>query len=40
MADLLCEMSHALNRGYMKALERRAPANTIPTSFEAFVREV
>jgi uncharacterized protein YbjT (DUF2867 family) len=40
MAELLCEMSAALNRGYMKALEGRAPANTTPTAFEAFVREV
>jgi uncharacterized protein YbjT (DUF2867 family) len=40
MAELLCEMSDALNRGYMKALELRTPANTTPTAFEAFVREV
>lgn len=40
IAELLIEMSHALNRGYMKALEPRTPANTTPTAFEAFVREV
>ena len=40
MAELLCEMADALNRGYMTALEPRSPANTTPTSFEAFVREV
>ena len=40
MAELLCEMADALNRSYMKALEPRTPANTTPTSFEVFVREV
>jgi uncharacterized protein YbjT (DUF2867 family) len=40
MAQLLCEMSASLNRGYMKALEPRTPPNTTPTAFEAFVREV
>ena len=40
MAELLCEMSEAMNRGYMKPLEERSPANTTPTSLESFVREV
>jgi uncharacterized protein YbjT (DUF2867 family) len=40
MATLLCEMSASLNSGYMKALEARFAANTTPTSFETFVREV
>ena len=40
MAELLCQMADALNRGYMKALEPRTPANTTPTSYEHFVREV
>lgn len=39
MAELLCEMSDALNRGDMKTREPRAAANTTPTSFEAFVRD-
>jgi uncharacterized protein YbjT (DUF2867 family) len=40
LATLLCEMSAALNNGYMKALEARSAANTTPTSFETFVQEV
>ncbi|MGD0570757.1 MAG: NmrA family NAD(P)-binding protein [Candidatus Sulfotelmatobacter sp.] len=36
--DLL-EMTGALNRGYMRALEARGPGNTTPTPFEAFVEE-
>lgn len=40
MAELLCEMSEAMNRGFMKPLEGRSAANTTPTSFEDFVREV
>jgi uncharacterized protein YbjT (DUF2867 family) len=40
MAELLCEMSDALNSGHMKALEPRSAANTTPTSFETFVQEV
>src|ERR1700730_7210297 len=40
VATLICEMSDALNSGYMKALEARSPANTTPTSFETFLREV
>ncbi len=38
-ADLLLEMSGALNSGYMKALEARTAENTTPTSFESFVAE-
>jgi uncharacterized protein YbjT (DUF2867 family) len=40
MAILLCEMSAALNNGYMKALEARSAENTTPTSFETFVQDV
>ena len=40
MAQLLCEMSAAINSGYMKPLERRSEKNTTPTTFEAFVQEV
>jgi uncharacterized protein YbjT (DUF2867 family) len=39
MADLLLQMSDSLNSGFMRALERRSPENTTPTSFEAFVAE-
>lgn len=39
MADLLLEMSAAMNSGHMKALEPRTPQNTTPTSFEQFVQE-
>ncbi|HUI42891.1 MAG TPA: NmrA family NAD(P)-binding protein [Terriglobia bacterium] len=39
MADLLLEMSEALNSGYMVALESRSEANTTPTSLETFVAE-
>lgn len=38
--DLLLEMSAAMNSGYMRALEKRTPQNTTPTSFETFVNEV
>ncbi len=38
--DLLLEMTAALNSGHMRALEPRSPANTTPTSYEEFVREV
>ena len=38
-AELILEMSDALNDGRMKALQPRSPANTTPTSFEAFVQE-
>jgi uncharacterized protein YbjT (DUF2867 family) len=37
MANLLLEMSTALNSGYMRALERRSAQNTTPTSYEDFV---
>jgi len=40
MAELLCEMSAALNNGYMKPLEPRSEKNTTPTTFETFVQEV
>ena len=40
MATLLCEMSESLNDGYMRALEPRTSANTTPTPFEQFVKEV
>jgi len=40
VASLLCEMSDALDSGYMKALEPRSSANTTPTSYETFVEQV
>jgi uncharacterized protein YbjT (DUF2867 family) len=40
MADLLLEMSEALNSGHMRPLEPRSPQNTTPTTIEAFVSEV
>lgn len=39
MADLLLEMTAALNSGHMRALEKRSPENTTPTPYEAFVEE-
>ncbi len=39
-ATLICEMSDALNNGYMRPLEPRSEQNTTPTSFETFVQEV
>jgi uncharacterized protein YbjT (DUF2867 family) len=39
MADLLLEMSDALNSGYMVGLEARSEQNTTPTSIETFVAE-
>jgi uncharacterized protein YbjT (DUF2867 family) len=39
VADLILEMSHALNAGHMHALEQRSAKNTTPTSFETFVEE-
>jgi hypothetical protein len=39
-ADLLIEMSTALNEGRMRALEPRSAANTTPTSYESFGQEV
>src|SRR5437016_10817636 len=40
IAQLLGEMSAALNNGYMHALEPPSETNTTPTSFETFVQEV
>jgi len=40
MADLLVEMSDALNSGHMRALEPRSAQNTTPTTIETFVAEV
>ena len=40
MADLLLEMTSALNSGHMVALESRSADNTTPTSFETFASEV
>lgn len=40
MADLLLEMSEALNSGHMAPLEPRSARNTTPTSLERFVAEV
>jgi uncharacterized protein YbjT (DUF2867 family) len=39
MADLILEMSEALNSGYMAPLEPRSAQNTTPTPIEAFVAE-
>ena len=39
VADLILEMSEALNSGYMAPLEPRSAQNTTPTSFETFVAE-
>jgi uncharacterized protein YbjT (DUF2867 family) len=39
MADLLLEMSEALNSGYMAPLEPRSAQNTTPTPIETFVAE-
>ncbi|MFI5091895.1 MAG: NAD(P)H-binding protein [Candidatus Acidiferrum sp.] len=39
LATLLCEMTEAMNNGYMRALEPRSAANTTPTSYEEFVRK-
>jgi len=40
MALLICEMSAAINSGYMKPLEPRSEKNTTPTTFVTFVEEV
>lgn len=40
MADLLLEMSEALNSGHMRALEPRSSQNTTLTTIEAFVVDV
>jgi len=39
MADLLLEMSEAMNSGYMRPLETRSEQNTTSTSIETFVAE-
>ena len=39
MADLILEMSAALNSGHMRALEQRSAQNTTRTSYEIFVAE-
>ena len=39
MADLLLEMSAALNSGFMKALENSSKQNTTATAFETFVAD-
>jgi uncharacterized protein YbjT (DUF2867 family) len=39
MADLILQMSDALNSGYMAPLEPRSAHNTTPTSIETFVAE-
>ncbi len=38
-ADLILEMSAAMNAGYMRPLEERSAKNTTPTSYETFVAE-
>lgn len=40
VADLLLEMTDALNSGHMKMLEPRSPATTTPTTLETFVAEI
>ncbi|HEX4602958.1 MAG TPA: NmrA family NAD(P)-binding protein [Candidatus Angelobacter sp.] len=40
VADLIVEMSAALNTGHMRALEQRSARNTTPTSYESFTQEV
>jgi uncharacterized protein YbjT (DUF2867 family) len=39
MADLILEMSAALNSGHMRAWEPRSGHNTTPTSYETFMTE-
>jgi uncharacterized protein YbjT (DUF2867 family) len=39
MADLILEMSAALNSGHMRALEPRSAQNTTPTAYETLVTE-
>jgi uncharacterized protein YbjT (DUF2867 family) len=39
LADLILEMSAALNSGHMRMLEPRSAQNTTPTSYEAFLTE-
>ncbi|MBZ5567715.1 MAG: NAD(P)H-binding protein [Acidobacteriia bacterium] len=38
-ANLILEMSAAMNSGYMRAWEQRSARNSSPTSYEAFVAE-
>ncbi|HXW62907.1 MAG TPA: NmrA family NAD(P)-binding protein [Candidatus Acidoferrales bacterium] len=40
VADLILEMSRAINTGHMMALEARSEENTTPTSYQQFVTEV
>jgi len=40
LADLLLEMSNAINSGHMVALEERSRQNTTPTTYEQFVKEI
>ncbi|HUK88650.1 MAG TPA: NmrA family NAD(P)-binding protein, partial [Terriglobales bacterium] len=40
VASRILEMAGALNSGHMRALEPRSAANTTPTSFETWVKEV
>jgi uncharacterized protein YbjT (DUF2867 family) len=40
MADLLLEMTDALDSGHMKMLEPRSPRTTTPTTLETFVAEI
>jgi uncharacterized protein YbjT (DUF2867 family) len=40
VADLLVEMTQALNSGKIRSLEPRTPQNTTPTSYETFATEV
>ena len=39
-AELIVEMTNAMNRGHVKTLEPRSGKNTTPTSYETFAREV
>jgi len=38
-AELMIEMTDALNAGHMAALEKRTVGNSTPTSYEACVKE-
>jgi uncharacterized protein YbjT (DUF2867 family) len=40
VATLVCEMAASLNNGYMKPQQARSAANSTPTSFETFLKEV
>jgi uncharacterized protein YbjT (DUF2867 family) len=39
LVGLILEMAHAMNSGYMKALEPRSASNSTPTTYETFVHE-